>query len=532
MTDQRVNKDLAESSPPGRAAVCAAMLLTFVILFIQGGWPAPDVNESHYLAKAKHYWDPTWCQGDFFLESDDAHLVFYWTVGWLTCWLPLPAVAWVGRVVGWWLLACTWCRLSLALRGQPLLAPLSAGLFVALLDQFHMAGEWVVGGVEAKVFAYALVFLALEAVVRSRWNRVGLLLGGAMAFHVIVGGWSSVAIGVCWLGERKRPKLTSMIPGLCGGALLASFGLVPALALTVGTTSEVTDQANQIYVFERLPHHLAVPLVRDATDRLVRHGLLIAMLAALCWCTEREPMPDDRRRAMRTVSWFAWAAVLIATSGLVIAWATRGNPALGASLLRYYWFRLTDVAAAMAVALLGVGYLSILLKRRPRWGAAALAIALAIPLGHFAELTIAHWQNPSPRGDRHLANYDAWRDICDWVSQNTPPDACFLTPRLSQTFHWHAGRTEVVVRKNIPQNASAIVEWRSRIVTVHGWAIHDWVDNRTRPYYPNLTYRSSQELIALGERYGADYLLSEDERPLDLPLQYGNSTYAIYRLRP
>ena len=30
--------------------------------------------------------DPAWCAGDLFLESDDAHLVFYWTIGWLSRW--------------------------------------------------------------------------------------------------------------------------------------------------------------------------------------------------------------------------------------------------------------------------------------------------------------------------------------------------------------------------------------------------------------------------------------------------------------
>ena len=49
---------------------------------------------------------------------------------------------------------------------------LTAAWFVCLLARFHMAGEWVIGGVEAKGFAYVLVFLGLEALVRKRWNRM------------------------------------------------------------------------------------------------------------------------------------------------------------------------------------------------------------------------------------------------------------------------------------------------------------------------------------------------------------------------
>ena len=58
--------------------------LIFFIFFVQGAWAAPEVNEPHYLSKARHYWDAGWCANDFFCNSADAHQVFYWTVGWLS----------------------------------------------------------------------------------------------------------------------------------------------------------------------------------------------------------------------------------------------------------------------------------------------------------------------------------------------------------------------------------------------------------------------------------------------------------------
>ncbi len=42
--------------------------LVFLIFFIAGAWPVPDVNEAHYLAKAKHYWNPAWCAERFLSE--------------------------------------------------------------------------------------------------------------------------------------------------------------------------------------------------------------------------------------------------------------------------------------------------------------------------------------------------------------------------------------------------------------------------------------------------------------------------------
>ena len=69
----------------------------FLLFFVYTASDVPAVNEAHYLTKAKHYWNPQWCQRDLFLASADAHVVFYWSVGWLTRYFTLPQSAWIGR---------------------------------------------------------------------------------------------------------------------------------------------------------------------------------------------------------------------------------------------------------------------------------------------------------------------------------------------------------------------------------------------------------------------------------------------------
>ena len=268
---------LATGSSRRLAAVETA--LVFLIFFIAGAWPVPDVNEAHYLAKAKHYWNPAWCANDFFLNSADAHLAFYWTFGWLTRLLPLPAVAWCGRLLTWGLLAWAWRRLSASLVGGAFYAVFTAALFVTLNERCQMAGEWIVGGVEAKGFAYVLVLLAIEAIVRERWSRAILFLGGATALHVIVGGWATVAALVAWLASSRRPAWRQLIVPLAGWAVLAAAGLVPAAMLTWGVDPSTVRQANRIYVFERLNHHLLPQAFPQR--QVVLHLLLVAALAAL-----------------------------------------------------------------------------------------------------------------------------------------------------------------------------------------------------------------------------------------------------------
>src|SRR5438132_960917 len=179
-----------------RRQAVAEVLLIFCLFFVYAGWPAPDVNESHYLCKVKQAWNGDWLPGDFFLNTPDAHPVFTWTCGWPTRFLSLPAFAWTGRVLTWLALAWAWRRLSYALVSRPWYSLLSAALFVYACEASAPAGEWVIGGFEAKGPSYVLVLLALERVARNSWRQAFILLGAASAFHVLVGGWMTVAVGI------------------------------------------------------------------------------------------------------------------------------------------------------------------------------------------------------------------------------------------------------------------------------------------------------------------------------------------------
>ncbi len=518
----------------------AEVLLIFAAFFLQGAWPVPDVNEPYYLGKAIHFWNPDWVEDDFFLESADTHAVFYLTFGWLSLWLGPAALAWTGRVLTWGLLAWSWQRLSWAVVPRRFLAVLSGALFACLLEQCHMAGEWVIGGVEAKGFAYVLVFLALEALVRDRWNRAWLLLGGASLFHVLVGGWASIAAGFAWLRlGRQRPSLRAMAPGLLGGFLLSLPSLVPSLLLNSGLDCQTVRRAHEIHVYYRLPHHL---LFQEFKPHLIlRFALLIAAWALLCRAIGSRP-PEARLRG------FVAGALAIALVGAVLSPLVALDPSLAARLLRYYWFRLSDVAVPLGVALSGALFVHRLLQARPGVGKLGLAIAAAIPAIHFGPLAIERLSVTVPRADAKvdaLGGYDSWRGICQSIadSREIPKDARFLTPIDASTFKWRTRRAEVVSRKEVPQDAGSIVEWWTRLREIHG------IESGTpqRYWHGSLAELGAERLRQLGVKYSADYVLTEAPglelpptaaRPekiaapkLPLTIVCQNAGYVVYRLR-
>jgi hypothetical protein len=342
------NPPLIRDSASRRSGVlqtAAEVALVFLVFFLQGAWPVPEVNEPYYIGKAIHYWNPGWIADDPFLDSADTHTVFYFSLGWLAVVLPPVVAVWAGRLITWGLLAWSWQRLSRAVVPRRWASIWTAALFVCLTEHGHMAGEWVVGGVEAKGFAYVLTFLGLEALARGLMHRVWPLLGAAAAFHVLVGGWAVVAAMLAWiLLGKTRPRLRPMIPWLLLGLVLSLPGLLPSLALTRGVDPRVVAFANEIYVFRRLAHHL------DPAGFPPGFVLRFVALAAIWAACSYWPPPSDAIRRLRA---FVAGTLLLSLAGAAVAIGFAGNPARAAGLLRFYWFRLSDVAVPLGVALAG-----------------------------------------------------------------------------------------------------------------------------------------------------------------------------------
>ncbi|RLS76098.1 MAG: hypothetical protein DWI03_10005 [Planctomycetota bacterium] len=508
-----------------RAAAETALIAA--IFASAGAWPVPDVNETVYLTKARHAADPTWGRGDFFLETPDAHGAFYLLMGPLAAALPLEQAAWVGRILGWMALAVG-CRHALAALvgpGWPRLV--AAAVFSLALRHTTAAGEWVIGGCEAKVFAWAFVLGSLGELFRGRFPSSSCLLGAATAVHPIVGGWSAVAAlaaGIA-VSRPRQPQPWAVRTVLIALALaLAAAGVVPALGLSAGDAVQRAEAA-RIYVVERLPHHLLVRAF--AAGMVARH-----VLAVLVWWLVWRSVPPSPARARLAA--FTAAALGISLAGCVISLLEQWAPAAAFGLLRYYWFRLADVAvpfalgAAVAVVLADDVACRRLCGMRP---AAARLVAVAL-LGLDLAVESGHWplpgrSGPAPRSDAKV-QADAWADICGWVRDHAPADACFITPRGAASFTWLTGRREVVSWKNSPQDAASLIAWRRRIIDCFSR------DGGMADLERSTSALGAERMRLVAERYGADHAIVPRDAPgaaeLPFPRLHANARYTVHAI--
>ncbi len=550
------NADTGNSRWLHRVSFAGECLLVACLFSLYAGSPAPEVNESHYLAKAKHFWDPSFAARDLFIASSDAHSFFFASVGWLTHILSLPAAAWCGRILGWLAVSFGWCLFMHRIVPFRMAGALTAPLWIASLHWGQLSGEWVIGGCEAKVFAYAFSFVGLAEIAINRWSRAWCWLGLAAGFHVLTGGWLTLAALVSYAvltcrvergglknesqslqaGTRKfvLEPLRYQWLGLAVGGCLSLLGLVPAILLNRGIDAATSERGAMIYVFQRLPHHLS-PL-RFAAERWFSFAMLVAITLAFGWHFLRTRRAAETTKASGVLTLMVIAGVvsMIALIGVIIDaslshWATNWS----ASLLRFYWFRWNDVIWA---TLLTVVTITIVRKE------------FAIDIVFFRWLAILLLAVPGPVliGARYVANNrailapadraslvmrtetpsmqkrvrDDWLDVCFWTRSNTPSNALFLTPRFQQTFKWYAQRAEIACWKDAPQDALGLIEWEKRLLKIfpkspEGYGIP----------------MSDEHLHEMRRQYRMDYVILDrriQKQPPLLPLVHLNNTYAVF----
>ncbi len=547
-------------------------VLTIVLAcFIYHGTPPPGINEAHYLVKAKHFWDPSFCAGDLFVESPNVHFMFYALFGWPATFGSLTAAAWLGRLVCWLALAASLSGLARQHSAVPLAGLWLTLSWLAAMHWGHASGEWVVGGVEAKCLAYACLLAAVAAAGRSDWFRCWLWLGASVAWHVLVGGWGGLLLmsvrGISDIRHRlreggrgsqhsDREAASSAVRssptrwqrgdnwGVPLAGLLASCGLLPAWLGTRSPDQQLSAQAAEIYVFDRLPHHLRG--LTFAAERWWGFAALtsLALVVAVAWW-RLERSPEHRRR----LSWLwgmAWLSLGLSAIGLSIdALFSSSHPQLAAGWLRFYWFRLSDFCVPLALAVTLVRWTSRLACKaptesvdEPNWLAAA-ALSLCLLAGgwllgvRYVEGMRHSYSESDWRGlflaRQSLAQREQtfrdWVDVCDWINAESPIDSHWLTPRYQQTFKWRTGRAEVVNWKDVPQDPAGLLEWRERMEAVYGYQT-----NRSWPSW------DTEELEQLRRRYRFDFVMIDrriQSAPPLLPLVYplgdaDNRTFAVF----
>lgn len=530
-----------------RETIFAVVLVAMVFFVFSFSYvPVPGVNEPHYLTKARAVWDADYGRHDFFLQSGNAHAVFFAAIGPLTTLMSFEAVAVAGRLLSLLLLAIGWSRVCQRLGLTHFFACLSAISFCAIALSGNFSGEWVIGGFESKVPSYGFALLAMGTWLSvSRGQKVsgfaacGAWTGLAIAVHPVVGMW--FAIGICiaecllvWEHRAHDHWFTKWLRcGIvyCATTILFSLpGLIPALRLTLMSEVEpvIQDRANRIQVFGRLSHHLD-PASFPPSAWI--HTGIILCLTATVWFIIRKPSSgraspnEDVVSAQDRLGILLFVAVTIAAVGAVIGWHDEPYPRIDnwefkARWLRFYPFRFVDALLPITCSLLVARLIqtrvptALIPTRHVRLTLVLLVVVLTSILGR----TAAERSPKAPSGYTAY-KYWYWKDACRWIRDETQSDSVFLTPRESFGFKWFAERAEYVCFKDCPQDGPGILEWNQRLWRQFHWSRNSYRDDSTF---------DRGDLVKLKQDLGITHIITRRLGPFQDPPVYQNKVWRIY----
>ncbi|MBF2083525.1 DUF6798 domain-containing protein [Thermoleptolyngbya sp. C42_A2020_037] len=514
-----------------------------------------QVNETNILPFARQQVNPNWLPQDWYLNQPPGYRVpFIAIFGRMAdAWGFLPTSI-IGRLLGYTGLSAGLVFLSrriglslpLLLLSMILFLYVNTGLSGASGAQGTVSREWLFGGIEPKIPAYTCILFALGLLLAGRIVLAGLLLGVATSFHTLVGGWAFLA-AIAWLVLWRRDLLRNLgnvLKMLALYAVGAVFSIRPVLQQLTMQTPEGRFSESFVYVFIRTPHHLN-PLSWDGGWWLKPVTLLaIALGSAILLhriAQQRRQLHTPHHRARMGLTAFLLCSLIPFAAGLLAApFDTEGE------FLQYYPFRFGDIMLPLNACLLGccaleqamgrrslsgsTGQAAKRLRRVSLWIVAAVCAAQSVV---FVQQAIALQDFPSraQRIDRD------GKELCEWIQQNTPRDAIFVTPPVElDNFHWLAERATIAKFKLVPPASVGIPEWIDRLTRLSG-SVDPWVgiqrdrnnsldiQRRMTQGYRNLT---TEQAIALMQTYSAAYFLSKGSPKLYLPILYQNEDYTLY----
>ena len=467
-------------------------------------------NEALYLLAAWKWWRPDFLAGDWtYALPWREHALFNASAGLLSLPLSLDVFKWVLRVAGWFAVYVGLLQVFRRL-GIGWVAAAAAILAWQIGGEAFVGGEWVIGGAEAKVPAYAALFFALDRFLDRRWLAGGLLLGLCFSLHPAVGVGAGVGIGVALLVDRVPIR---DLARTAVGTVLASL---PGLFASVGVSRAAGAGGRldwELVVRSRLPHHLD-PFTFPWWG-LIQVAIFLVLLALIAW----------RWRPGRDTHLIAG---FLAGTALLFAAGVAARALESWAVLQLYPFRILPLLLpCFVLACLFDGLLG--RDTRPqvlRPVAIATAVALLVLLGR-GDRIIRGSPAPSPPKVASRPPPDPVQAlaVAEWVAANAAPDAIVLAAPSSKRAFWDYRRGQVVNWHALRYDRMR--EWRERMEALAGPLPVD------RPLAPaEIEERFSalplDSVVALARRFGASLLVSRT--PYPLPTRFATGELRVYEI--
>ena len=511
-----------------RRILLNAALLFGVALLSKLLYKFLGINELDVVVSAKHFVDPSWIAGDWYLGQRIGYrTLFNLIFGGAATFLSLPAVILLGRLIILGLFALAVSGIAEKLRIK-IVALLPIYIYF-LSNQSMFAGEWAIGGLETKPFAYCFLLFALLFAMRKKPTKAALFAGLAVSFHVLVGLYGGFCIAAAAaivyrkdiIGKGLKGFLKPTVAYLIAGGF-GVYSVAQYLATSSGADKAL---AGEIYVLYRVTHHVLPSAWANG------HWLPMAIFSAAILVAGAILVEE---RALKLLFATAACGFLFFGIGTVAYFAGK------TAFLRFYWFRFADTFTPFALGLaISVG-LSRLIERtkRARLRRAILLACIALSataITYSAAVFAGQWRSIARARPYRFARVDDEKlgEMLIWISENSPKSAVFLVSPTMEEFYYLAERPMFVSLKHSPQNDEEIIEWFDRVKLCNGGVSPPagiGIFGYSKEVENNFYRLEKGDLRKISDRYRIDYYLDRADAVLDYPIVHENGNFRLYRI--
>lgn len=516
-------------------AALAVVTVAALLSSFNGGVSVGFSNHTGLMPVVRRILDPNYLPNDFGIALRFYHhRVFAYLVAGASYLIGEDNALIALHIAGMTLLSAALfylCRLA----GLNLSGFLAVGLFVAAnfawaglsLEENHFVGN---RDIQPTTFAHALIVFAVAGLIERRYHLVAFLAGLVMFLHVQIGVIFALVLIPFYLAAIR----TFSVGDILRFAVLFFVPASPSLShLSHMTQKGLLDSSLALYYIDfRHPHHFELMSAKHAVGVA---GNLAAQTVAYLWLRRQEGYTTERR-AVGVM--FAVSALLAAFALLHFAdyYVLRVGTILKIQFIRLSSL-ITVCGVICAVAALNVWWQEraahqTRAERRPRINVVmASLVAVGVLWSAYSVAVAGRDPHPLLGVRRYAEQKSGWVDACLWVKAHGPRDTIYLTPPDTRGFAYLSDRSTIVEFKTNPDGGQFLAEWFERLRDLGGGSLPAYRGFKNGSTL-NKAYATlgTEQIAALGEKYGARYAVLPKASPAQFETVYENNQYRIVKL--
>ena len=488
--------------------------IVFVIIFLTSFKVNISYNEMDVIPYGRAFYNEDWLKNDWYLSLKTPYrFLFSYPIGFFYDNFGFLKTIYVGRIISYILIAISATKLvnTISFNKSFIYYLLALAVFFYYFSLGLGAGEWIVGGLDTKVFAYGFTLLSISYFIKNDIKKWLLFSGLTLSFHILIGFYNLLSFLPLILVLRKNDHtyVNQIIKYLPFFIISGSIGIYGIIDLLINTTNSISNIGWDIYVNIRVPHHTIPSLFSKK----------IWVFFILFSTTNIYILLKTNIERLKLLSIYALSTVGISLAGLSV-FLFYGN----SIILRYYFFRFSDVILPLLTIISISYFISEKIKATSDKIKNISYYSTIIAISVFLIFSIKQIYS-EVKTISSVELYDL--DMIAWVKNNTSTDDIFIVNPNSNMFYINYERPIFVSWKHSPQNNDDIIEWYNRLKLLNG-GIDFTTQSEVKSNYKNLT---RNQVLEIQQSYkNLIYILVAKPKTLNFPIKHKTLNNTLYEI--